>query len=302
MHPLNLLHLTGRRLVGLALALAMTVGLISTAAAPAAHADPHDTHTQWTWQIEDLQHGGEAAERSYYRLIERLHDISGHRIPGQDRLAETTNQPARIIEIRLQNGEQYWGSLYFWADNLYLAGFYQPSVDGSDDHHYVFPDVWPDEFSRVLGGVQVDRLPFGGNYNQLPGGSTQARQQQSITAFSFYAALATLQHAPRYLHTGPGRESMGRSLVTIIQATSEAARFARLFDNIRGNMRDYTANPIGAENVVLEQNWDHISDWVYRAMQPGNHGVLGLGSRTFTTLQALLAYVGYIELSSKARK
>ncbi|MFI9202793.1 ribosome-inactivating family protein [Streptomyces sp. NPDC053048] len=302
MFPRNLLHLTGRRLLGLAMALAMTIGLISTAAAPTAHADPNDAHTQWTWQISDLQHGGEAAERSYWDLIARLHDLSGHRIPGQDRLAETTNQPARLIEIRLQAGEQYWGSLYFWADNLYLAGFYQPSVDGSDDHHYAFPDTWPDEFSRVLGGVPVDRLPFGGNYNALPGGSTSARQQQVINAFSFYSALGTLRDAPRYLHTGPGRETIGRSLVTIIQATSEAARFARIFDNIRGNMLHYTANPIGADNVVLEQNWDHISNWVYRALRPGDHGVLGLGSRTFSTLAALLAYVGYMELSSKARK
>ncbi|MEU0054898.1 ribosome-inactivating family protein [Streptomyces sp. NPDC006334] len=307
MHPTNpsssklskALRLTCRRLAAMVLALAMSIGLALTAA-PAAQADPAQQLTIWSWDISDLEDGGDAAHQSYWNMVDALHRISGHDVAGQPRLDETTDAPARLIQIRLQYHEQYWGSLYFWANNLYFAGFYQPGFDGREDHHYSFNNVWPGEFNRVL-GVTSTPLPWGGNYNQLPHGSTVDRSQDAITPYNLVNALGSLRNAPRYIATPAGRDTLGRNIVRIIQATAEAARFSTVFDRIRDNIRNWHTVAMGMDNIELQQDWDRISGWVYRALRPGDQAVLRIGAHTFATLQALLAYVGYMELYSGSR-
>ncbi|MFB7378788.1 ribosome-inactivating family protein [Kitasatospora purpeofusca] len=290
----------GRRLVALLLALGLALGLSQAASAPAAHADPSDSITKFDWDIGDLEWGGEAAHSNYWYAIDQLHRISGHDIPNHPEVAsqldETTLLPTRLVEARILTHGQYRGSLYWWADNLYFAGFYQPAYDNHPGTHYGFPDVWPTEFQQVTHSVNFQRLPWDGNYSRLPGGGTGERAGRAIGYANLTNALTSIATAATRLQ----RDSNGfaREMVTIIQATSEAARFGRIFDNVRGNIRNYTSNAMGPENVDLQQHWDDASTFVYRRLS-GQTPTFSISGRTFQTLAAFLAYVGYMELHAK---
>lgn len=293
----------GLRLTSLFLALAIALGLVQ-AASTSAHADPSGPLTKFDWEIGSLVYGGADAHDEYWAFIDRLHQTSGHDIPNHPEVAstldETTLLPTRLLEARVVEDGEYWGSLYFWADNLYLAGFYQPGYSANGvthpGRHYAFPDVWPTEFQQVLGVSSVTRLPWNGNYANLPGGSTDARAARVITHNNIADALEAIRRAPDRL--AQDSNAFGRQLVLLIQATSEAARFGRIFDNIRGNIRDYTSHPMTAQNVALQQAWDNLSSWVYRRLG-GSNEPYAINNITFQTLAAWLAYVGYMELHAK---
>lgn len=286
----------GRRVAGLMLAFAMAIGLIQVAS-PSAHADPSGPISKFDWDIGELYFTGDVAHQNYWDAINALHQISGHAIPNHPevsgRVSETTLLPTRLIEARLVNAGDYIGSLYWWADNLYFAGFYQDSTHT----HYVFPDVWPNEFRQVTGSPRVETLPWSGNYSRLPGGDTTSRQTRAINTHNLTGALESIGDAQSRL--SGDSTAFGRNLTTIIQATSEAARFGRIFDVIRGNLRDGTSNALGQANVTLQQGWDGVSSWIYRWLG-GTHSTLVFNGVAYATLDAWLNYVGYMELNSKA--
>ncbi|MFF3737982.1 hypothetical protein [Streptomyces sp. NPDC002566] len=66
----------------------------------------------------------------------------------------------------------------------------------------------------------------------MRGGSTAARDsrtsQDAINPHNLVNALGSLRNAPRCIETPAGRETLGRNIVRIIQATAETARFATL--------------------------------------------------------------------------
>ncbi|MGW7315666.1 hypothetical protein [Streptomyces sp. NPDC054854] len=68
---------SSRRLVGSAVALALSAGLVGLAA-PAAQADPSQPNTVIDWNIDSLENGGRSAHDAYYGMIDRIHRVSGH--------------------------------------------------------------------------------------------------------------------------------------------------------------------------------------------------------------------------------
>lgn len=288
-----------RRAAGALTALALTAALAGLAA-PAAHADTNQPLTQVTWVIDDLLNGGADPHQQYWNMIADLHRHSGHDY-FRDNVDETTRSTqSQLIQVSVWRYGTYQGALYFWANNLYLAGFYQPGNGGG---HYAFNDpASTARFNQVL-GVQARVLPWTGNYSTLPGGS--ARQNQQINGPRLDSALQQLHQANTLLQSANGRDLLGQSLVMMIQATSEAARFGRVFDNIRGNIRDHGGAQIGIENADLEQNWGNISNWIYRVLQNPGIAPLQIGTgafhRSFATLAQLMAYLSYVELHSGSR-
>jgi hypothetical protein len=132
--------------------------LIQVASA-SAHADPSGPISKFDWDNGELYFTGDVAHQNYWNAINALHQISGHAIPNHPevsgRVSETTLLPTRLIEARLVNAGDCLGSLCWWADNMYFAGFYQDSTHT----HYVFPDVWSNEFRQVTGSPRVETLP-----------------------------------------------------------------------------------------------------------------------------------------------
>ncbi|MEU6486350.1 ribosome-inactivating family protein [Streptomyces sp. NPDC046887] len=297
-YPLRRL-VRGRRLTGLGLAFVMALSMVGLTA-PVSHADPKQPLTEIHWNITGLEGGGQAAHDEYWRVIDQLHHHTGHDF-HQTQLDETTGLSNRLVQISLHHKGAYVGALYFWADNLYLAGIYQPGQGGG---HFAFRDQRPADFNAVL-GVHSEPLPWNGSYIALPGGST--RQNLQINGPRLHGAMMNLAGARRLISHGAGQDLLGQSLVMMIQATAEAARFGRVFDNIRGNIRTAGSGgaQLGVENVDLQQNWSRISNWVYRVIQNPAAGELSFGSgvfhRSFRTLQQLLAYVFFMELHSGSR-
>ncbi|MFD9592651.1 ribosome-inactivating family protein [Kitasatospora sp. NPDC059973] len=283
-----------RRLVGSLVALALAVGLMGMTP-PAAHADTNNRLSNINWEISDLSGGGAQAHQRYWDVIAQLHSLSSHDWFRTDLDETVVADNDQLIQISLFQSGAYQGAIYFWPHNLYLAGFYQ--VGGT---HWVFNDgnASRERFNRVL-GVQASTLPWSSNYNGLPGG--EARYNQQINGPRLDNALRQVRQISALQNSASGRAVLADSLIMMIQATSEAARFGRIFDNIRGNIRDHGLAQIGRDNVNLETNWAGISNWVYRVMNNAGTPPVVAGGQTFYTLQQLMLYVGYLDLYSGSR-
>ncbi|MFB7470059.1 ribosome-inactivating family protein [Kitasatospora sp. NPDC056184] len=287
-----------RRLVGALIALALAVGLLGMTP-PAAHADTNDRLSIINWDISDLGGGGASAHQRYWDVIAALHARSSHDWFRTDLDETVVADNDQLIQISLHRSGAYLGAMYIWPHNLYVAGFYQ--VGGT---HWVFNDgnAATARFNRVL-GVNASVLPWSSNYNNIPGGGN--RQNQQINGPRLDNALQQVRQISALLNSGSGRSVLADSLVMMVQATSEAARFGRIFDNIRGNIRDHGFAQIGTENVNLETNWSALSNWVYRVMNNPGTGPITIGTeefaRTFYTLPQLMQYVFYLDLFSGSR-
>ncbi|MFJ7910995.1 ribosome-inactivating family protein [Kitasatospora sp. NPDC096204] len=292
--PARVLH----RLVGALIALALAVGLTGMTS-PAARADTNERLTNIDWDISDLNGGGGSPHQRYWDVISRLHTLSSHDWFRTDLDETVVADNEQLIQISIHRSGVYQGAMYFWPHNLYLAGFYQ-----AGGTHWVFNDgaASTNRFNRVL-GVNASVLPWSSNYNNIPGGGS--RQNQQINGPRLDNALQQVHHISGLMASGSGRSLLADSILMMVQATSEAARFGRIFDNIRGNIRDHGLAQIGVENVNLETNWATISNWVYRVMNNAGTPPLTFGTegfvRTFYTLQQLMPYVGYMDLFSGSR-
>ncbi|MFD0265729.1 ribosome-inactivating family protein [Streptomyces sp. NPDC127106] len=288
-----------RRLAGLLLALALSAGMLG-AIAPAAHADPDRPLTVVDWDITGLQGGGRVQHDRYWNMIDQVHRISGHDF--YQVLDETTTTYNQLIQIRVSHAGQHVVSLYYWANTLYLAGFYQPGQpNGTGNRHYVFPDGYPDAFNRVL-GVQAHHLPWNGSYANLPSGST--RDQRRMTPQNLHNSLLTLGNTQQLLATGQ-QHTVGSCLVDVIGVTAEAARFGYLFDIFRQNIRNNTSTPIDRFGAALQTSWGQLSTWVYQRLNDPTGGGITIGapgySRYYLTVAALIRDLGYIELNGHKR-
>ncbi|MET8543732.1 ribosome-inactivating family protein [Kitasatospora sp. NPDC004799] len=288
----------GRRLAGVLIAFALAVGLMGMTPS-AAHADTNDRLTIIDWDISDLNGGGASPHQRYWDVISRLHTLSSHDWFRTDLDETVVADNDQLIQISLHRNGAYLGAMYYWPHSLYLAGFYQ--VGGT---HWVFNDgdASRARFNRVL-GVQARTLPWSSNYNNIPGGGN--RQDQQINGPRLDNALQQVRQIEALQNSGSGRAVLADSLLMMIQATSEAARFGRIFDNVRGNIRDHGLAQIGVENVNLETNWAALSNWVYRVMDNAGTPPVTIGQegfqRTFYTLPQLMRYVFYMDLFSGSR-
>ncbi|MDI9883714.1 ribosome-inactivating family protein [Streptomyces sp. HNM0645] len=297
----DLIRRGSRRITGLLLALALSVGMLS-AAASTAHADPDRPLTVVDWDITGLENGGQGQHDRYWNMIDRMHRISGHDFYRV--LDETTTTHNQLIQVRVNHAGRHVVSLYFWANTLYLAGFYQPGqANGTGNRHYVFPDGYVDAFNGVL-GVRAETLPWNGSYANLPNGGL--RDQRRLSPQNLQNALLTLGNAQQLLGSGHGQHTVGSYLVDIIGATAEAARFGYLFDIVRGNIRNHTSNPIGRFGAALQTSWGQLSTWVYARLNDPTGGGFTIGgagySRYYPTVAALIADLGYIELNGHKRR
>ncbi|GAB2934295.1 ribosome-inactivating family protein [Streptomyces heilongjiangensis] len=300
---LTVLRGLGRRVLGALVALALSVGLLGLAA-PAASADPDRTLTVHDWVIDDLLNGGQDPHQEYWNMIAAMHRVTGHDF-FRDTLDETTTNGNALFQVSVHRYGTYVGALYFWTNDLYLAGFYQAGPGGG---HYAFNEPRQARFNQLL-GVNSTTLPWSGSYTDFSNraGEQGSRQNLQINGPRLDNALQQLGRAGTHLQTQNGRSVLSHALVMIIQATSEAARFGRIFNNIRTNIRDYSTGgaQMGEENVNLQQNWGTISNWTYRVLQDAGVRPLQIGTgaflRTFATLQQLIAYVYYMELASGSR-
>ncbi|MFI2714112.1 ribosome-inactivating family protein [Micromonospora sp. NPDC018662] len=285
-----------RRLGAVLTALAVLLGLAAAVPPRAAQADPSTTLSIIDWNVSDITAGGNVHHQRYWNMIDGIHQFSGHQT-GVTSVMETTNQRNRIIQIRvLDTDNVHLVSLYLWADDLYLAGWYSPL----HNRHVLFNDR-DEQFRSLLGlnPANVTVLAQTGSYPGLDGGTPNQRAEMQITPSNIYNNLRLLGRSNAY------NVNVGHALVQAIVMISEAARFGTVFDTIRDNIRNYRSTPINhvnndgvfENNAGLMNQWEDISRFVVRhAADHTNNEGIWLWGKVVTTIAGLLYYVKFVEI------
>jgi hypothetical protein len=205
---------------------------------------------------------GNSAATGYRAFINSLRRAAGHAFRGATYIAQSN--PGGIIraDINATGGNQAL-RLTLWIDpvNLYVLGF-----TNANNQTLYFNDVSPANADRVAvgalaqgfhGGTQ--RLPFGGNYMSLSRTAGRGRGAMPISMNDIYSSVASLATTTSG-NIGTSTLSASRSLMLLIQVTSEAARFS----NVYGIMSQALGNPgsrngLPAREQNLENNWEAMS-------------------------------------------
>ncbi|MFD4660138.1 ribosome-inactivating family protein [Kitasatospora sp. NPDC058444] len=278
-----------KKLCSALLTLAISMGLVTTLSGTASATN----YQVIDWHISNITSGGNTNHQNYWNLIDTIHRRTYGDSTGLNGVTETTTERGRLIQVRvLDTNNVHVVSVYLWANDLYVAGFYAPQSNS----HWAFQDRIG-EFENALGvSVPANRRIASGNYSNIPGGNE--RGSLVLSPEHIYNAMRTLGRATAY------NDATGRALLTAIQIFSEAARFGVVFDVVRGNIQDPGRNRplnyfdpqrgnISAANV--ENQWGQISEFIRNARNDPSTATISIMGHTVATIAAVLYYIGFIE-------
>ncbi|MFH8387793.1 ribosome-inactivating family protein [Kitasatospora sp. NPDC018058] len=270
-------------LLSLATAMGLVTGLSTTASAT--------NFSVIDWNISNITERGATHESNYYRLISAIHLHTYGNVTHYEGLTQTSTDHDRLVQVRvLDTNNTQLTSVYLWADNLYVAGFYAPATNT----HFAFNDRYQD-FQTALGIPSARILPTNGNYTGLPGGNDRGRLV--LEPETIYNAMYQLGHAA----PNDYNDAVGRALVVAIQIFSEASRFSPILDRIRGNIHNWTHTPLTDDYAGLENDWGRISQFAYNIRNNPTLSIRILG-QWVTSLVGLSRVLGFVELNgSQAR-
>ncbi|SCF08627.1 Ribosome inactivating protein [Micromonospora haikouensis] len=290
---MSLLHAcrgSGRRISALFVALVMMLGIATVPQSP-AHAQPGDSLSIIDWNISRITDGGDVHESRYFNMIAAIHTYSGNYIANE--VMQTNGNYRAMIQVRvLDTNNAHLVSLYFWADNLYLAAWYSPT----NNRHYLFSqgDRWRNVVSVL--GLDTSRVTvynMDGNYNELVGGNS--RSTLVTNPQRMYDSLRTLGR------TTTLNNDVSAALVQAITMTSEAARYSPILDTIRYNIRyanRLQSLPLNDDNVWLTTHWGTVSAFVHRVlMNPSGQMIVLYGRIAITTLAGLISWLKWVEIN-----
>lgn len=227
-----------------------------------AKADTPSGHIGHVWlslRGQDDGGTGETAESRYVGLLQSLVNAGGHSLGSGLSETQTAGNGNTLIrmDLNLPDGETL--RLWFNPRNMYLLGFTN-----------YYGDTWAfndSNLSSIMnaaalngdGGLlpplgQIHTLYFGGNYQSLSGAAGYGRDAMPISYNDLWNSVWQLQF-------GGNTASTARSLMMMIQATSEAVRFWDVY----GVMTDVVRNPASHYNglpsaqIELEQHWEQLS-------------------------------------------
>ncbi|MFE2729080.1 ribosome-inactivating family protein [Kitasatospora sp. NPDC059327] len=278
-----------KKLCSALLTLAVSLGLVTTLSGTASATN----YQVIDWHISNITAGGNSHQQNYWNLIDAIHRYTYGGPTGLNGVAETTTEQGRLIQVRvLDSDNAHLVSVYLWANDLYVAGFYAPQ----SNTHWAFQDRI-NEFQSALGvTVAGNHRIASGNYSHIPGGNE--RGSLVLNPEHIYNAMRTLGRATAY------NDATGRALLTAIQIFSEASRFGVVFDVVRGNIQDPNRNrplnyfdpqrgTILAANV--ENQWGQISEFIRNARNDPSTATIAVMGHTVATIAAVLYYTGFFE-------
>ncbi|MFE2108896.1 ribosome-inactivating family protein [Kitasatospora sp. NPDC059463] len=206
----------------LAFAVAAAVAVPGLGAASPARADTPDGTTKVVEVKLDYNYtGGNVA--GYHTALIRLRQAAGRQFRDDD-VYITQATPPGLIALRLQDRDgNELSSLYFNPANLYVGGFRTRS-----GKLYAFNDASENVRTEMGRGGQVNTLGFGGSYGSLI--STAGDEPTVEWLNGFIGSAETVGRADQSMGDAAGRASVARSLLKLIGAFSEAARFTDFRD------------------------------------------------------------------------
>ncbi len=237
------------------------------------------------WDITDITAGrGEHANR-YWNLIDAIHRNSygDATDTGSGLVQQTTRNTNRLIQVRVRNEGRDLVSVYLWADNLYVAGFYSPGAGV----HWAFQDGRQQQFQQDL-GVQVRFMPRNGSYLSLNGGST--RENLYLGSTNIFNALYDLHNVPTWNET-----RVDRGMLMAITIFSESARFGPIFNRVYGNINGFTNYQLSHDYAEMENQWGALSRAAH-SWREGRPASVRLIGNNVTSFDRLRQVVGFVEL------
>ncbi|MFF8729473.1 ribosome-inactivating family protein [Streptomyces sp. NPDC015171] len=278
-----------KRICSALLTLAISMGLVTTLSGTASATN----YQVIDWHISNITAGGNTHHQNYWNLIDAIHRYTYGDPTGVNSVTETTTERGRLIQVRvLDTNNAHLASVYLWANDLYVAGFYAPQTNT----HWAFQDRI-NEFQTALGvTVPANRRIASGNYSDIPGGND--RGSLAPNPENIYNAMRTLGRAATY------NDATGRAVLMATQIFSEAARFGVVFDVVRGNIQTPTRNrPLNyfdpqRGNILaanVENQWGAISRFIREARANPSGQTISIMGHTVTTIAAVLYYIGFIE-------
>lgn len=205
-------------------------------------------------------HSGSSMQSRYEQMIRELRAATGSTFRQDVLSTQHTNNPG-LIRIRFRNGATQM-LLWISPQELYVRGY-----TDNDGQTFQFPDP---EYSlsdqlrslRYEGG-QVNTLLVGSNYNDLSGrdGANRDRNATPFNYNAFWNSFFNLafMHDPR----GARLRECAQSLMTMIQITSEAARFNDVYNLMHDAMGSGDYRGLPAFQQRLENEWGAMSEWAF---------------------------------------
>ncbi|GCD41031.1 ribosome-inactivating family protein [Streptomyces paromomycinus] len=255
------------------LAASFAVLTLAGLTAPSAHADTTRAREQIIWNVHSLLQGDmEGAQSSYWAMIGALRNAAGHNVGnGVGATERLRADGARAVEIRLMDGNRGVAALYVRSDNLYLMGVWTPSsLSGSATGLVGFRDQRA-EMQAILqrNGTPDTVADFGfdSNYDAL------GSNMRATVGMNGYTIGNAVRAVSGYSHnmTGTARAGFQASLIILIQAVSEAARFQDIAVTVGSNIRRGVSGEntrLSLGQVNLENRWSGISQWLHSALNP----------------------------------
>ncbi|MFF1906477.1 ribosome-inactivating family protein [Kitasatospora sp. NPDC058218] len=237
------------------------------------------------WDITDITAGrGEHANR-YWNLIDAIHRNSygDSTDTGSGLVEQTTRNTNRLIQVRVRNEGSDLVSVYLWADNLYVAGFYSPGAN----RHWAFQDGRQQQFQQDL-GVTARLMPRNGSYLSLTGGS--GRQDMYLGSTNIFNALRDLHSVSEWDAT-----RIDRGMLMAITIFSEAARFGPILNRVYGNINGFTNYQLSRDYAELENQWGALSRAAHSWREGRSASVRVIGNNV-TSFDSLRRVVGFVEL------
>lgn len=212
-----------------------------------------------------LSFAGSGQMNAYSNFLVQLRQAVGNQY--RDSVGQTQTEDSGIVRVSMTDG---FGGIYLYIEprNLYLRGF---STWGNGNQNlYEFNDNEFNLRSRlealgILPSGFVHGLGFSSNYNSLVQTADRGRENMPISWGDLIGSWTNLANA-----TPTGNEMFyARSLMFMIQLTSEAARFT----DVEGVMRAITVN--GGTRYAglpmlqqrLENEWTAIGNFGYQVSQ-----------------------------------
>jgi hypothetical protein len=210
----------------------------------------------------------------YTAFITSLRQAAGNEF--RNGVLATQDAGNELVRVDLTSPTGHTISLWITPNNLYVRG-----VTAADGTTYTFNDndytLWQDMVALGAGRPgqnplmpaspqHFNTLNFGSNYDSLRAAAGRGRENMPISMDDLIGSvdqLATLQPS------AVNQQATARSLMFLIQFTSEAARFTDVtgvFQNAMGNPgASYPGLP--ALQQEIENSWDQISRYAFAVNQ-----------------------------------
>lgn len=310
------------RLIALLVALVAAVATFVTGVGT-AQADTGNVHIAHVYVNMSAPYENQGQISSDWgTFLQSIRNAAGHWFRNESNITQDANAiPHALIraDLNVTNaaGHQTELRLWFTPNNLYLRGFSTTSVDASAPANgnvtYYFNDSdfnlanemnylrnsSPDR--ALLPQANYVRLPYAGTYTAMArpidqGGPGVTRDNTQMSYSQLYDSVFQLAYLQRGTEQNGGTNfvTTARSLMRMIQITSEAARFRDVqgivIQSMANHGMQYTMPLLQQE---LENDWRGLSRYAYDNENAGGHDV-GPHVPYVTTVARALGYLALV--------